>query len=196
MFCANNAAASLSLQVMPAIRCQVFTHNHMLQTARLIIQPLTYYQLVKYIRADHSLEAELRLKPSPIAISPDLKEALEQVILPNVADSKRNYLYHTLWTIISKQENQMIGDMCFVGEPNETGEVEIGYGTHEYYRGKGYMTEAVHAMVQWAAQQPGVNSVIASTLKDNTASYAVLQKNGFIKTGESADMFHWKYNIR
>ena len=168
----------------------------MLQTARLIIQPLTYDQLVKYIRADHSLEAELRLKPSPVLISPDLKEALEQAILPNVADSKRNYLYHTLWTIISKDGHQMVGDMCFVGEPTATGEVEIGYGTHECHRGKGYMTEAVHALVQWAIHQPGVNSVIASTLKDNAASYAVLQKNGFIKTGESADMFHWKYDIR
>jgi ribosomal-protein-alanine N-acetyltransferase len=168
----------------------------MLQTARLIIQPLTYDQLVKYIRADHSLEAELQLEPASIVISPDLKEALEQAILPNVADSRRNYLYYTLWTIISKRHNSMVGDICFVGEPNEAGEVEIGYGTYEHHQGKGYMTEAVQAMVQWAAQQPGINYIVASTLKDNTPSYAVLQKNGFIKTGESADLFHWRYSIQ
>jgi RimJ/RimL family protein N-acetyltransferase len=167
----------------------------MLQTARLIIQPLTYDQLVKYIRADHSLEAELQLEPVPIIISPDLKEALEQAILPNVADSQRNYLYYTLWTIISRNDNSMVGDICFVGEPNETREVEIGYGTYEHHRGKGYMTEAVQAMIQWAAQQPGINGIIASTLKDNTPSYVVLQKNGFVKTGESDDLFHWRYNI-
>ncbi|PWV47725.1 GNAT family N-acetyltransferase [Chitinophaga sp. S165] len=168
----------------------------MLQTARLIIQPLTYDQLVKYIRADHSLEAELQLKPVSMTISEDLKDALEQAILPNVADSQRNYLYYTLWTIISRDENNMVGDICFVGEPNEAGEVEIGYGTYEHQRGKGYMTEAVKAMIEWTAQQPGIKGIIASTLKDNTPSYAVLQKNGFMKTGESADLFHWRHNIR
>lgn len=167
----------------------------MLQTARLIIKPLNYDQLVKYIRADHSLEAELQLEPAPNVISPDLKEAMEQSILPNVADSKRNYLYYTLWTIISKDENKMVGDICFVGEPNEAGEVEIGYGTHEYYRGKGYMTEAVLAIIHWASQQQGIRSITAATLKDNVASYAVLQKNGFVKTGESTELFHWKYHI-
>jgi hypothetical protein len=28
----------------------------------------------------------------------------------------------------------MVGDICFVGEPNTEGEVEIGYGTYENFR--------------------------------------------------------------
>ena len=69
--------------------------------------PLTYDQLLKYIRCDHSLEAELNLQPSSRKISTELKEALEQTILPNVADPNKNYLYSTLWTAVLKEENSM-----------------------------------------------------------------------------------------
>lgn len=65
----------------------------------------------------------------------ELKEALEQTILPNVADHTKNYLYSTLWTAISKAENKMIGDLCIVGEPNAAGEIEIGYGTYVEFQG-------------------------------------------------------------
>ena len=103
----------------------------MIETERLILKPLTYGQLKKYIRPDNSLETELKLNVTSRTISPELKEALEQTILPNVADTGKNYLFSTLWTVISKEENKMVGDLCFVGEPNTEGEVEIGYGTYE-----------------------------------------------------------------
>jgi RimJ/RimL family protein N-acetyltransferase len=164
----------------------------MIETKRLIIKPLTYDQLVKYMRNDDSLELELNLTPTSRSISPDLKEALEQTIMPVVADSNKNYLFSTLWTIILKSENKMVGDLCFVGEPNADGEVEIGYGTYEEFQGKGFMTEAVGGMIGWAKKQTGVKSIIASTDKSNIASYSVLIRNNFIKIGETETMFRWR----
>jgi [ribosomal protein S5]-alanine N-acetyltransferase len=168
----------------------------MVETERFRIQPLTYEQLVKYIRNDNSLETELHLNPTSRSISPELKEALEQTILPAVADSTKNYLFSTLWTIISKSENKMVGDLCFVGEPNAVGEIEIGYGTYEEFQGKGFMTEAAGGMIGWAKEQSGVKAIIASTDKSNVASYSVLVKNNFIKTGETETMFTWRIAFR
>ncbi len=85
----------------------------------------------------------------------------------------------------------MVGDLCFMGLPNDNGEIEIGYGTYEDFRGNGYMTEAVGGMVGWAKTQPNIKKITASTDKTNRASYTVLQKNGFVKSGESDDLFHW-----
>ena len=73
----------------------------MIETERLILKPLTYDQLVKYTKCDHSLEEELHLNETARTISPELKEAFEQTILPNVADTTKDYLYSTLWTAIS-----------------------------------------------------------------------------------------------
>ncbi len=150
---------------------------------------------MKYAENDHSLEDELGVLPTERIISPELQEALEQALLPGVAANESNYLYFTLWTIILKSENRIVGDLCFMGLPNENGEIEIGYGTYDGFRGNGYMTEAVAGMIGWAKQQPGVNAITASTNKTNVASYTILQTNQFVQTGESDDLFYWKRNL-
>lgn len=167
----------------------------MIETERLVIQPLTYQQLVKYTLCDNSLEEELHLNATSRTISPALKEAFEQTILPSVADPTKNYLYSTLWTGISKAENKMVGDLCIVGEPNAAGEIEIGYGTYDEFQGQGLMTELVGGMIAWAHTQPAVKAIVASTDKTNTASFRVLEKNGFLKVGEAEDLLHWKLEL-
>lgn len=164
----------------------------MIETERLLLIPLTFAQLNKYLQADHSLEAELQVDETTRSISPELREALEQTILPNVADSTKDYLYSTLWTAISKHDNKMVGDLCIIGEPNEDGEIEIGYGTYAEFQNKGFMTEAVGGIIQWARTQPKVISIKASTDKNNIASFTLLQKNQFQKVGECETLFHWK----
>lgn len=168
----------------------------MIETERLILKPLTYEQLLKYTKCDNSLEVELNLNETSRTISPELKDAFEQTILPNVADKSKNYLYSTLWTGISKAENKMIGDLCIVGEPNAEGEIEIGYGTYDEFQGKGFMTEIVGGIIEWTKTQQVVKSIIASTDKTNIASFKVLEKNNFIKIGETETLLNWKLEIK
>ena len=164
----------------------------MIETERLILKPLTYTQLVKYIRCDNSLEEELNLNRTTRIISAELKEAIEQTILPNVSDKSKNYLYSTLWTAISKYEKRMIGDLCIIGEPNVDGEIEIGYGIYNEFRNKGFMTEIVGGIIEWAKSQRAIKSITASTDKTNTASFKVLKKNKFIQQGETVSLYNWK----
>ena len=104
-----------------------------------------------------------------------------------VADKTKNYLYSTLWSIISKEKNIMVGDLCFIGEPNANGDVEIGYGTYDEFRRQGFMTEALGGIVKWVESQSHVVSIIATTEKSNIASFTVLEKNNFIKI---ANLWH------
>lgn len=151
--------------------------------------------MLKYIKNDHSLEVELTLNNSSMVLSPLLKEALEQSIIPSLKDENKNYLFSTLWTVIDKNENRSVADVCFQGEPNEQGEIEIGYGTYEQHQGKGYMTEAVEGMINWAAKQAKVKTIIASTDKSNVASFKILEKNAFIKVSESKEQFNWCFSV-
>jgi RimJ/RimL family protein N-acetyltransferase len=164
----------------------------MIETERLILRPLTYEQLMKYAKCDNSLETELNLNGTSRTISEELNEALEQTILPNVADKSKNYLYSTIWTAISKTENKMVGDICIYGEPNADGEIEIGYGTYDEFQNKGFMTEIVKGIIDWVKTQIKVKSIIASTDKTNGASFKVLEKNNFTKIGETEALFNWK----
>lgn len=167
-----------------------------LETKRLLLLPLTYEQLLKYVKNDDSLEVDLCLNTTKRIIAPDLLEALELSILPNVADGRKNYLYHTLWTLIVKSENRMVGDLCFKGKPNHAGEIEIGYGTYDDFQRKGYMTEAVGAMIDWAAAQPKVKWITAETEKPNVASSKVLINNGFKRVGEVGNLLLWRRKLR
>jgi RimJ/RimL family protein N-acetyltransferase len=168
----------------------------MVETKRLILKPLTYAQLIKYIKCDSSLETELNLNETSRTISSELKEAFQQTILPNVADTTKNYLFSTLWTAISKIDNKMIGDLCIVGEPDLDGEIEIGYGTYDEFQRKGFMTEIVSGIIGWAKAQPTVKSIVASTEKTNIASYRVLEKNMFLKIGETETCLKWQLKLQ
>jgi [ribosomal protein S5]-alanine N-acetyltransferase len=84
-----------------------------------------------------------------------------------------------MWIIIEKRKRSIIGGICFHGEPDENGEVEIGYGTDGEYRNQGYMTETVEGLVIWLRNNKKVKIIKAETDNDNISSARVLEKNGF-----------------
>lgn len=87
----------------------------------------------------------------------------------------------------------VIGDCGVHGEPDEQGEVEIGYGLAAPYRGIGYGTELVIAISEWLLEQSAVAQVCAHTAIDNWASRRALERAGFRL--ESADPHHARYAL-
>ncbi len=166
-----------------------------IESKRLIIKPLTTNQVSKYLKNDNSLEKELGLNYSLRVITKELKEAIEKSIYPNTLKNKENYLFYTLWSIILKEQNEIVGDLCFYGMPDNDGKIEIAYGTYEKYVGKGIMTEAVKHIILWAKNQDNVKSIVARTNIENIASFRILEKNGFIKQSESKYFYFWELII-
>ncbi len=61
---------------------------------------------------------------------------------------------------------------------------EIGYWLGRTFRGRGLATEAVRGAVDWAAQAWGKRALVSGHFADNPASGRVLDKAGFLYTGE------------
>lgn len=59
----------------------------------------------------------------------------------------------------------------------------IGYGLARAHWGKGYMTEATRAIIDWALQQEEIYRVYATTDVENIGSQRVLEKAGMICEG-------------
>ncbi|MCC6463261.1 MAG: GNAT family N-acetyltransferase [Saprospiraceae bacterium] len=163
-----------------------------LKSSRLQVFPLSYAQMQLYIAPEQALEKSLGLLAGSRSISTRLQEALEQKILPAVADPANNYLFFTLWTIQDTAEQVLVGDLCFKGMPNAQGEVEIGYGTYPDFQNKGYMTEAVGLLADWALAQAGINAVVAETRPDNLASQKILTNNGFVAAPPNGEHLRWR----
>ena len=87
-----------------------------------------------------------------------------------------------------------MGDCGTSGSPNESGEVEIGYGLAPPCRGRGYATEAAGAVCRWLFTQAEVALIRADGVRvDNIASRRVLERLGF--TLGSATSQHVSYKI-
>lgn len=122
----------------------------------------------------------------------EMKAAYTQMLEGSVRFPEQRQWY-AVWDICL-HSGERVGDLCFKGLLPE-GTVEIGYGFLPEFWGRGYATEAVRAMTQWASQQPGVKQIEAETEPGNAASQRVLEKAGFLPNGimgEEGPRFVWK----
>lgn len=68
--------------------------------------------------------------------------------------------------------------------------VHLGYFTYPGFWGKGYTSEALNKVLEFAFTQDNVYRVTTGRLKENIRSEKVMQKNGMIKEAEHVD-YEW-----
>jgi [ribosomal protein S5]-alanine N-acetyltransferase len=169
----------------------------MLESERLFILPLRTEQLELYLRGDGLFEKSLMLAASGRRVDPQVREMVTSQTLPKMrAALGDNGLFHTFWIVIDKSTKVIVAELGFKGEPNDAGEIEIGYGSMPSHRGKGYMTEAVSAMVGWAQTRSDIRIVLAETASQNIASQRILAKNNFHMFETKNDMTWWKIAVK
>jgi ribosomal-protein-alanine N-acetyltransferase len=168
----------------------------MVETDRLIVTPLNYDQLRLYLRGNGKLEKELRLANNVRNVSKEAKESAEYFILPAMKKSvDDNYLFYTFWLVIEKTSRSIVAELGFKGSPGDEGEIEIGYGAFFNHQRKGFITEAVGGMIEWAKKRHDVKFILAETDENNLASIRVLQKNNFEVFDKKEKMLWWKIEV-
>jgi RimJ/RimL family protein N-acetyltransferase len=92
----------------------------------------------------------------------------------------------TPWLVLL--DGVAIGD-CGTHGPPVDGEVEIGYGLAEPYRGRGFGSETAVALTEWLLAQPEVTRVVANdVLADNTPSRRALERAGLRLVAGNGDV--------
>ncbi len=167
----------------------------MIETPRLTLLPLTPDQLRLHLADNNRLEASLGLQKGGRQVVEPLRSILVFFTIPRLNDPARDPLYNTIWIAIDNQQQHIVADAKFKGEPDETGTVEIGYGTYPAFRRLGYMTEMVTGLARWASGQPGVLRIVADTDVENVASQKVLEKSGFRLFDRVEEMLWWEYIV-
>lgn len=142
-----------------------------IETERLILRPMDD-------EAMRELIANERDEALKIAYSEMLSGGLQH-------PAQREW--YVTWEMFERTDpTRAVGHFCFLGAP-EHGVVEVGYGVDAAYEGRGFMTEALDGIVNWAFTHRDVDAVEAETEADNLASQRVLEKNGFCPTGETGE---------
>ena len=88
------------------------------------------------------------------------------------------------WIILLKETGEKIGTCGFHCWNRENGEIELGYDLQPSYWRHGYTSEALRAIIKFAAKEMKVKRIFAHISVDNAASIRVSEKMGFVKTGE------------
>ena len=113
----------------------------------------------------------------------DVLKAAYKEMLNGCIENPEQWEWYAIW-MIELKDGTHIGELCFKGL-DSNGVVEIGYGIVEKYQERGYATEAVKALSQWAFQEPKVTAIEAEIDDKNIASKKVLEKCGFVFAGKN-----------
>ena len=91
-----------------------------------------------------------------------------------------------IWAFVLKEENRVIGTGSIGPSARVNGYWGIGYNLHYDYWHRGYCTEAMRAIIDFAHRELGVNKICSSHAVDNPRSGKVMEKCGlkFYRYGE------------
>lgn len=120
---------------------------------------------------------KLNADPDVRAFFPDGTQNREQT-KKRMLELINNYKSHNLpgFIILEKEPHTFLGRCGF--SLLENNEVEVGYLLHKNYWGKGYATEALNALLNWAKKNIKRQYIIAFAPTHHVASQRVMEKCG------------------
>ena len=146
-----------------------------IETERLLLRRIDKND-VDEVLALRSNPQTMKYIPRPLAKSRE--DALEHIAM--IEDKIVNNTGIN-WGISLKGNPKIIGIIGHYKISPENHRAEIGYLSLPETNGKGYMSEAIKAVVAYGFQQMNLHSIEAIIDPENIASEKVLQKNGFVK---------------
>jgi RimJ/RimL family protein N-acetyltransferase len=87
-----------------------------------------------------------------------------------------------VFVIRSLEDDTPLGDIGLQISAKFREEADIGYTVIPQAQGKGYASEALRAVCDYAFSQAGVKAINAYVLAENAGSVRVLEKQGFVRT--------------
>ena len=128
----------------------------------------------------------MRFIPRPIAQSE--QEILEFFALCSETYQKGDGLN---LGIALKDTDELIGSIGYYRTKWYADRSEIGYILSQDHRSKGYMHEAISAIIDFGFNEIGFHSLEAIIDPRNTASINVVEKAGFVKEGHLKECDYW-----
>lgn len=146
----------------------------------LVSERLTFRQLTT---KDAKAVLELRSNPETMKYIPrplltNIEEALLHI---NMISDKIEANIDINWAVTEKNSDNCIGIMGFYRTKPENYRTELGYMILPQYHNKGYVSEAVNTLLDFAFNILNFHSVEAIIDPKNIPSEKVLLKNGFVK---------------
>ena len=93
----------------------------------------------------------------------------------------------TIWTLRTAADGPALGFVDYIGNAGVPG---MGYMLHPDYWGKGYMSEAIRAALDYGFDKMGLDRVELWIAEQNTASLCLAERLGFVRRGRLRQKYH------
>jgi RimJ/RimL family protein N-acetyltransferase len=125
-------------------------------------------------------------------VPPWLADELENYLIFRLAQLRvdpalRLWLARAMVLTDADGTRRVVGSIGFHGPPDAAGRLEVGYSVDPPFRRRGYASESVKALFDWANREHGVTRFVASISPQNDASLGLAAGLGFHKVGEQMD---------
>lgn len=166
-----------------------------LSTERLDLVACTPGIVEADLRGDHEALGALLAARVPGRWPPDLwTDAALNHLLAWMASDPDAHGWGA-WYVVRREGTLLIGAVGLKGRPKD-GTAEIGYTLVAEAHGKGYATEAAHALVDWAFAHPEVRRVCAQARPGHLPSLRVMERLGFSYSGPGSEGDTVCYDLR
>ena len=158
-----------------------------LETPRLVIRP---FEMSDLEAAHQLLDQDLEWSGTGFTLEQRRERLAFYVALARWDDTGRLFGYRA---VTLKATGELIGICGFIpgvwdgrdralvstcDDPGAGLELEVGYALGSAYRGHGYATEALRALIDHAFGELGVRRLVAGTGRDNPGSVRLLERVG------------------
>jgi ribosomal-protein-alanine N-acetyltransferase len=157
-----------------------------LETERLLLRRIDENDVDEVLAMRGNPEI-MKFIPRPLALTKE--DALAHIVM---IEEKIHENIGINWGITIKGSNKIIGIIGHYRIQPENHRAEIGYMSLTEFNGKGYITEAIKAVVAYGFEQMKLHSIEAVIDPENIASERVLQKNGFVKEAHISENELWE----
>ncbi len=158
-----------------------------LETAHLVLTPYSPKHLLALVEGEERFEECFGLPAAESLRGFLLSNEVSPAWLAQLCNSVPEDPWVHGFAMVHREERLVVGNVGFKGPPDDHGVVEIAYGIASVFQGRGYATEAADACTAFAFADGRVRLVRAHTLPTRNASTRVLEKCGFMRTGEVED---------
>lgn len=159
-----------------------------IKTNRLLLRRLisSDWGTVSYLRSDKAINKFVQRPPAETK-----EKAIAFITKINKGIDNQDFLY---WSIIENDSAKMIGTICLWNFSKDRKEAEVGYDLGLDFQGKGYMNEALNAIIEFGFNQLELQLISAYTHRENKSSKRLLERNNFKVVPEKTDEYN-KANI-
>ena len=151
-----------------------FIHFPEINTERLLLRQLN----TDDVKAIFKLRSNKEINKLISRNTPkSLDEASEFITICHQEFEKQNRIF---WAMVLKETNEVIGTIVYHKISLDTNYAEIGYELDPSFHQKGFMSEAMNAVLEFGISKMNLKVIEAFTHKNNIASIALLEKHLFV----------------